>query len=257
MRAQNQLLTSRTEVRSRFALIPLEGIPNSRLPHWPNAAGSRLASPALGANFGQYLIDLERGQGAQHTADGRVEQLPVHPQRQRHADDRQDQAQTLTTGSFALVPPTATTNYKPAEGEPAPVAQSLRARPPMWRCSRRLSAIRPMSPRNCLLQRSRRHLATADPRQWQYSTTLQMNIFLRLKSAIACPSSKHTSWNMGCYLLEGKGTVLLGTIIGWRSRQRTSSGWAHSARKVFYATGPVASKYIYYKKVNREIPLCE
>jgi glyoxylate utilization-related uncharacterized protein len=49
--------------------MPLEGFPFSRLPSWPGAQVRVLASPRLGAEFVQYLIDLpagERGGFAAH-----------------------------------------------------------------------------------------------------------------------------------------------------------------------------------------------
>ena len=59
MRTQSQLLHSRTRVRPRYALFPLEGIPFSRLPEWPNAQVRVLAGPALGAGFVEYLAGPE------------------------------------------------------------------------------------------------------------------------------------------------------------------------------------------------------
>src|SRR5688500_17148435 len=58
MRSPHQLVHSRARVRQRYALFPLEGFPTSRLPTWPDAEVRVLASPALGAQFAQYLIDL-------------------------------------------------------------------------------------------------------------------------------------------------------------------------------------------------------
>jgi glyoxylate utilization-related uncharacterized protein len=56
MRAPHELLHSRTRVCPRYALLPLEGYPLSRLPNWQGAEARILASPALGAQFVQYLI---------------------------------------------------------------------------------------------------------------------------------------------------------------------------------------------------------
>jgi (S)-ureidoglycine aminohydrolase len=53
MRSQSQLLHSRTRVKPRYALLPLEGIPYSRLPEWPQAQIRVLAGPALGAGFAE------------------------------------------------------------------------------------------------------------------------------------------------------------------------------------------------------------
>src|ERR1700728_3989594 len=61
MRSPEQLVHSRARVRPRYALMPLEGFPISRLPSCPEAEARVLASPALGAQFVQMLVDLPRG----------------------------------------------------------------------------------------------------------------------------------------------------------------------------------------------------
>ena len=73
MRTQNQLLTSRTRVKPRYALLPLEGIPFSRLPEWTQTQVRVLAAPVLGAQFVEYLLDLEKAGTGEHIADGGVE----------------------------------------------------------------------------------------------------------------------------------------------------------------------------------------
>src|SRR2546423_15032230 len=69
MRGAHQLVHARTRVRPRYALMPLEGFPASRLPTWPDAEVRVLASPALGAGFVQYLIDLPAGKRGGVPAD--------------------------------------------------------------------------------------------------------------------------------------------------------------------------------------------
>ena len=64
MRPVDQLVHTRTRVRQRYALMPLEGFPVSRLPTWPDAQVKVLASPALGAQFVEYLFDIPAGKGA-------------------------------------------------------------------------------------------------------------------------------------------------------------------------------------------------
>src|SRR5208282_1801157 len=104
MRTQSQLLHSRTRVRPRYALFPLEGIPFSRLPEWPDASVRVLAGPALGAGFVEYLLDLKKGQGGKHEADGQIEfffyvlsgAATLSIGSARHA---------LEDGGYALVPP--------------------------------------------------------------------------------------------------------------------------------------------------------
>src|SRR3954465_5083459 len=73
MRPPNQLVYSRARVRQRYAMLPLEGFPVSRLPSWPDAEVRVLAAPALGAHFVQYLIDLPAGKRGDFASDDRLE----------------------------------------------------------------------------------------------------------------------------------------------------------------------------------------
>src|SRR5438067_1800698 len=67
MRTPDQLVHSRARVRQRYALLPLEGYPTSNIPAWPGCEARVLASPALGAQFVEYLFDIPAGKG---TAQG-------------------------------------------------------------------------------------------------------------------------------------------------------------------------------------------
>src|SRR4051794_4792456 len=73
MRSIDQLVHTRTRVRDRWALMPLEGFPTSRLPHWFMAEARVLAAPALGAKFVQYLIDVQPEGGAKVASDNATE----------------------------------------------------------------------------------------------------------------------------------------------------------------------------------------
>ena len=73
MRELNQLLHSRTRLRPRYALFPLEGYPTSRIPAWKDAEIRVLCAPVMGAQFTQYKIELKPGGGTKQASDGRVE----------------------------------------------------------------------------------------------------------------------------------------------------------------------------------------
>ena len=60
-------------VRPRYALLPLEGFPPSKLPAWPGSEARVLAAPALGAEFVQYLLNVPTGRGTEHAADSQIE----------------------------------------------------------------------------------------------------------------------------------------------------------------------------------------
>jgi (S)-ureidoglycine aminohydrolase len=104
MRTQSQLLHSRTRVKRRYALLPLEGVPFPRLPEWPGAAVRVLAGPALGAGFAEYLLDVPAGQGGAHPADGTIEFF-LSVLSGSLAVTIDGRTSPLAAGGYALIPP--------------------------------------------------------------------------------------------------------------------------------------------------------
>src|SRR4051812_48664443 len=101
MRTVKQLVHTRTRVRTRYALLPLEGFPVSRLPTWPDAQVKVLASPRLGAEFVQYLIELPAGRGGTFEADDTIETFYFV----LNGAGKVGQNATGGAGSFGLLPP--------------------------------------------------------------------------------------------------------------------------------------------------------
>jgi len=250
MRTQSQLLHSRTRVRPRYALFPLEGIPFSRLPEWPNARVRVLAGPSLGAGFVEYLLDLRPGQEGRHGADGQIEFFfYILSGTATLAVDGRSHA--LAEGGYALVPPNAAfalaavsetsllmlrKRYEPAAG--IPVYAPLVARAPQVK-----GDIYNGDP-GALLQ-------TLIPDDLPYD--LAMNIFT-FEVGHSLPVTETHVMEHGLYVLQGKGTYFLDDT--WMEVEATDFIWMGPfCPQSYYATGLVASKYIYYKNVNREIPL--
>src|SRR5687768_6055754 len=106
MKAIHELLHGRTRVRQRYALMPLEGFPTSRLPHWRGAEARVLVAPALGANFAEYQVDLQPGGGTSQQPGDNIQtfayvlggevNVAVGPQRA-----------TLSEGGYLLAPATS------------------------------------------------------------------------------------------------------------------------------------------------------
>jgi (S)-ureidoglycine aminohydrolase len=250
MRAQNQLLSSRTRVRPRYAVLPLEGVPYSHLPEWPRAQVRVLAGPALGAGFAEYLLDLPSGEGGAHKADGAIEfffyvlsgSFVLTVDGARHP---------LAPGGFALVPPnsdfTATAGsqssflllrkrYEAAHGLPLYHAISGN--------QEKVKGEVYVGDPGALLQ-------TLIPNEEAYD--LAMNIFT-FETGHSLPVTETHVMEHGLYFLQGKGVYFLDDT--WMEVEATDFIWMGPfCPQSYYATGLVASKYIYYKNVNREIPL--
>src|SRR5581483_6329690 len=110
MRPVQQLVHTRTRIGQRFALFPLDGYPASRLPNWPAATVRVLASPAMGAGFVQYLIEMPANTSGS---------FPHHPELETFyyvLSGRGDFIngfgieRGLAAGSFGLTPPGRSTH---------------------------------------------------------------------------------------------------------------------------------------------------
>src|SRR5262249_5294893 len=104
LRTQQQLLHSRTRVRPRYALMPLEGFPTSRLPQWTNTDARILAAPALGAQFVEYLLNLQPGGGVEGLGDTRTEVFFYMLSGAADLTIGAAGPHSLVEGSFALIP---------------------------------------------------------------------------------------------------------------------------------------------------------
>ena len=250
MRSQSQLLQSRTRVKPRYALLPLEGIPWSRLPEWPQAQVRVLAGPALGAGFAEYLADLAPGQGGAHPADGNIEFF-IFVLSGALALTIDGKSHALANGGYALIPPdrsfaaaaTAQTSflllrkrYEPAPGVPL--------YPALVGNEKNVKAGVYYEDPGALLQ-----VLIPD----EIAFDLAMNIFT-FEVGHSLPITETHVMEHGLYVLQGKGTYFLDDT--WMEVEATDFIWMGPfCPQSYYATGPVPSRYIYYKNVNREIPL--
>lgn len=250
MRTQDQLLTSRSRVSERYALMPLEGIPDSRLPEWPGALVRVLAAPALGADFVEYRIELEAGEGGSHEADGEIEHFLY--QGEGTSELSIDGAShSLTQGGYALVPPESSYELNAnTDGvllllkkryEPVPGIPSFE---PLVGNQAEVEGQVYMGDPGTLLQ-------PLIPDELTYD--LAMNVFT-FQTGHSLPIIETHVMEHGVYILEGKGIYYLDDH--WTEVEATDFIWLGPyCPQSYYAAGPTPTRYIYYKNVNRDIPL--
>ncbi|MEM6332043.1 MAG: (S)-ureidoglycine aminohydrolase [Planctomycetota bacterium] len=251
MRRPDQIVHSRARVTSRYALMPMEGFPPSRLPGWGDAEVFVLASPRLGAEFVEYVVDLpasstgraERKQGVETfyyvlSGRGRVNGT----------------ANELTTGSFGLVPPDAEApsfvaadsgtmrllilhkRYESAPDHAAAVGctghvDDVAAEVWADNPSSRLQALIPDDP----------------------AFDMAMNIFT-FDPGCGLPIVETHVMEHGLMFLEGRGLYYLDGE--WMEAEQGDFIWmAPYCPQSYVAAGPTPTKYLYYKNVNREVPL--
>lgn len=256
MRSPHQLVHSRARLRRRYALFPLEGYPTSRLPNWILTEGRILAAPALGAQFVQYLLDIQPGGGKASRDDPPdIESFFFVLSGSVEIHVRGEPPQTLTSGGFAFVPPATDYSIEAVEGA-VDASRILMLR-------KRFERERQLEPPNPIIGRASDVPATpfADnphtrlqlliPDEIEYD--FAMNIFT-FDPGHGLPYVETHVMEHGLLFLEGKGMYYLDGE--WMEVEKDDFIWMGPyCPQSFYATGPTPAKYIYYKNVNREIEL--
>ena len=247
MRPVTSLVHSRTRLGKRHALFPLEGYPLSRLPSFPTAQVRVLASPAMGAGFVQYLLELPAGDGGRFADGDGVETFySVRSGTGVTAD-----GVPLRPGSFGLTPPGHAAGFTAAGGGPLSLLV-LRKRfephgPPFTAVHGHESDV-PALP---WADNEHSRLQTLIPDDFAYD--LAMNIFT-FDPGFGLPIVETHVMEHGALILQGKGVYYLDG--DWMEVEAGDFIWMGPyCPQSFYATGPTPAKYIYYKNVNRDIEL--
>ena len=249
MRPQTDLRHTRARVRRRYAILPLEGYPLSRLPTWRDTEVRILTSPAMGAGFVEYLLDLKPGGGTRHEPDGTEIFFYVLS---GEADLILNGGRNaLRTGSFALVPHASSFQ----------LAATSECRMLMLRKAfevakglgypQQLVGHEADVPAEVWMGIEGARLQTLIPDELAYD--MAMNIFT-FEPGFSLPVVETHVMEHGLFFLQGKGLYYLDEE--WMEVEAGDFIWMGPfVPQSFYATGPVASKYIYYKNVNRDVEL--
>ncbi len=251
MRPLAQLVHSRTRLAPRYALFPLEGYPFSRLPTWDGAQVRVLASPQMGAAFVQYLIDLPAGGKGEFVAEDEIETFFYVVSGSGMFFDRGDVKMSFTAGHFGLTPPGKGSHfeansqtqllilrkkYEPTAGHERGAmhyGHESDVKQEVW-----------AGDDGALLQ-------TLIPDEFQFD--LAMNIFT-FSPGHGLPIVETHVMEHGALILQGKGLYYLDGE--WMEVEKDDFLWMGPyCPQSFYATGTQPAKYLYYKNVNREIPL--
>ena len=251
MRSQTDLRHTRTRVRSRYALLPLEGFPSSNLPLWPGAEVRILAAPPLGARFAQYLIHLPARNAGEQPADGATETFLYLLEGELELVLDGAHRHTLAEGGYALVPHTV--GYRVEAAVPSRLLV-LRKR---FESVEGVGESTPLIgnqaevPAQVWMDIEGARLQTLVPDELRYD--MAMNIFT-FEPGYSLPYVETHVMEHGLFFLQGKGLYYLDEE--WMEVEAGDFIWMGPyVPQSFYATGTQPAKYIYYKNVNRDVPL--
>jgi (S)-ureidoglycine aminohydrolase len=238
-------------VRPRYALLPLEGYPTSVVPAWLGCDVRILAAPALGAQFAEYLIDLQPQKGAAISPDIQPAQTFGYVLSGAAKITIEGDTQALTTGSFFYLPEKIGYQFRASE----PTRMLL--------LRKRYEALKRPGPPDPFVGHDSK--VAAEPFLGNEHARLQcllpdaiafdfaMNVFT-FDPGHCLPYVETHVMEHGLFFMQGKGVYYLGEE--WMEVEAGDFIWMGPyCPQSFYATGPAPAKYIYYKNVNREIPL--
>jgi len=251
MRALHQLVHGRTRTRARYALMPLEGFPASRLPGWPGAEVKVLASPELGARFAQYLADLPAGGRGGFAAAAELETFYYVLSGTGRFSDGAAVQRTLNPGSFGLTPPGRSAQFTATE----PLRLLLLRK--RYESTDDIDLFRGVYgeeadvPKQIWGDSPHSMLQSLIPDDLQFD--MAMNIFT-FDTGFGLPIIETHVMEHGLFFLQGKGVYYLDEE--WMEVEKDDFIWMGPfCPQSFCATGPVPSRYIYYKNVNRDVPI--
>ena len=237
--------TTRSVVKSRYALITPPSFVPGNLPGWENATCVVLISPALGARFCQFLITLDKdGQGRGNTGSAEYFAFVVEGSASVTLDAKRHR---LDTGAFVYIPPGRDMHfqgsnarllffqkiYHPlAEVDPPKVIvghqREIKGNPFLGNDDVRLQALLPDAP----------------------AFDMAVNIFTSQPGA-ALPSVETPLMEHGLLMLQGQGIHRLDA--DYHPVQAGDALWlAPFCPQWFVAMGKTPASYICYHDVNRD-----
>jgi (S)-ureidoglycine aminohydrolase len=231
--------------------MPLEGYPVSNLPGWHGAEVKILASPALGAQFAQYLAAVPPGVRGGFPVKAEVETFHYVLRGAGRFDDGTGFERPLKAGSFGLTPPGVPGKFSATE----PLQLLL-----LRKRYERVEGIEPFRacygeeadiPRQIWGDSHHSLLQALLPEEPAFD--MAMNIFT-FDTGFGLPIIETHVMEHGLYFLQGKGVYYLDG--DWMEVETDDFIWMGPfCPQSFYATGPVPSRYIYYKNVNRDVAI--
>ena len=240
---------NRTMVTPHYAVMPPEGILESRLPAWHDTLIRFHTSPSMGAAFAQALLEMAPGGGTSGpVTDGLEHFLYVVAGSVEFGSDAV--SQTLETGGFVYSPAGAALSVRAVDG-PARAIWIKRPYEP---------AAGTTKPAALFGHRDRveRRLKHTDGRAWQHllpdedmGFDMAVNI-LSFAPGTYFPFVETHIMEHGCYILQGQGLYLLGR--DWHECWTGDFIWMGSyVPQQFYCTGWEEASYLLYKNVNRDV----
>ena len=248
--AQQGRVASRAVVERNYAILPLEGIPESVLPEWTATAARILAAPAMGAAFAEYFLEVTDGGGSNQTLPEGVEAF-FYLLEGRVKLEVRSKVHDLEPGGYAYLSPGSKFALHAADGRARLLWLKKRHEPFAGRMPKDLVGNESDVEGEPFMDIEELLLKKLLPDSVHYD--LAMNIFT-FPPGFSLPVTETHVMEHGLYFLQGQGDYYLGDT--WREVKKGDFIWMGPyCPQGFLATGSEPARYIYYKNVNRDVEL--
>jgi len=240
----------RAALTSHYAVMPPEGILESRMPGISKTTISVQASRSLGAGFAQILLDMQAGGGMTAPRRETVQTFfyVISGQASLQLNDEQ---YTLKTGSFAYAPQGALVQLSNTGTENTKVVWLRKP----WEAAAGINPPRAFVSHEDKVEKINKH---TKGRTWQHllpeedlAFDFAMNI-LSFEPGNYFPMIETHVMEHGLLMLQGQGMYLL--QADWHECWEGDFIYmAPFCPQFFYSTGWNTARYLLYKNVNRDV----
>jgi (S)-ureidoglycine aminohydrolase len=246
---------NRGVVKSNYAFIPPEGVLISRLPHMDKTVVRVLAAPVLGANFAQYVLEIEPGGGiVTPFEESNVQHFYYGLSGDATISIASGITEPFSPGSYAYLPPATRFTLHNQSEEPVRVL-CLRKRyepTPGFAVPESILSHRdavPMTNHTGLEGRGFQFLLPYGDLRFDF----EMNL-MWFRNGAYFPAVETHVMEHGLFMLQGQGLYFLSN--DWHEIWAEDFIWMGGyCPQQFYPTGPGECCYLLYKNVNRDVSL--
>lgn len=240
---------NRAMVTPHYAVMPPDGVLESRLPYLRDTLVRFQTSPSMGANFAQALLELAPGGGAVRPITDGLEHFLYVLSGSVDIEAAGDRRVVLANGYV----------YCPA-GAPLDLLAGEQGARVIWikRPYEPAAGFKPPAPIFGHRDQAERRLKHTDGRAWRHllpdedmAFDMAVNI-LSFAPGTYFPCVETHIMEHGLYMLEGQGLYLLGR--DWHECWAGDFIWMGSyVPQQFYCAGWGEASYLLYKNINRDV----
>ncbi|TKA96712.1 (S)-ureidoglycine aminohydrolase [Cereibacter changlensis] len=244
---------SRTALTSSYAVIPPEGVLESRIPGISGTKIRILATPAIGANFAQMLLEIAQEGASTSLGEDGIEHFLYATEGEIELTCSGEH-RVLAPGEYLFVAPGERFSFRNISGAGASL---------VWLKKRYQPLAGTAPPQSFFgdqrwVERVNKH---TEGRFWQHllpdddpAFDMAMNI-LSFAPGTYFPMIETHIMQHGLYMLQGQGMYLLGNNDWHECWSRDFIWMGPFCPQFFIATGWAETQYLLFKDVNRDIAL--